>query len=152
MPKIILNSTGDQFFLPDSSQFYFKDLPETKWLRYLPNSDHKQSLDVAKSLASWIDQINDGETPPRYNWTIETDGAIRVETVDRRQTEYASGRRQIPTREIFGWKPSVQSGPPTIWHPSNRESTGVMFRRRHKAGRLLWWSSLTRSRACWNPI
>ena len=83
MPKIILNSTGDQFFLPDSSQFYFKDLPETKWLRYLPNSDHKQSMDVAKSLASWVDQINDGETPPRYNWTIETDGAIRVETVDR---------------------------------------------------------------------
>ena len=83
MPKIILNSTGDQFFLPDSSQFYFKELPETKWLRYLPNSDHKQSMDVAKSLASWIDQINDGETPPRYNWTIEPDGAIRVVTVDR---------------------------------------------------------------------
>ena len=83
MPKIILNSTGDQFFLPDSSQFYFKELPETKWLRYLPNSDHKQSMDVAKSLASWIDQINDGETPPQYNWTIEPDGAIRVVTVDR---------------------------------------------------------------------
>jgi len=83
MPKIILNSTGDQFFLPDSSQFYFNKLPETKWLRYLPNSDHKQSMDVAKSLASWIDQINDGETPPQYNWTIEPDGAIRVVTVDR---------------------------------------------------------------------
>jgi len=83
MPKIILNSTGDQFFLPDSSQFYFEELPETKWLRYLPNSDHKQSMDVAKSLASWIDQINDGETPPQYNWTIEPDGAIQVVTVDR---------------------------------------------------------------------
>jgi len=83
MPKIILNSTGDQFFLPDSSQFYFEELPETKWLRYLPNSDHKQSMDVAKSLASWVDQINDGETPPRYNWTIEPDGAIRVVTINR---------------------------------------------------------------------
>ncbi|MGR9000236.1 MAG: PhoPQ-activated protein PqaA family protein [Gammaproteobacteria bacterium] len=83
MPKIILNSTGDQFFLPDSSQFYFKDLPETKWLRYTPNSDHKQSMDVAKSLASWVDQINDGQTPPLYNWTIEPDGSILVVTVDR---------------------------------------------------------------------
>ncbi|MFZ2170062.1 MAG: PhoPQ-activated protein PqaA family protein [Methylococcaceae bacterium] len=83
MPKIILNSTGDQFFLPDSSQFYFKDLPEAKWLRYTPNSDHKQTMDVAKSLASWVDQINDGETPPQYNWTIEPDGAILVVAVDR---------------------------------------------------------------------
>ena len=26
MPKFIINATGDQFFLPDSSQFYFNDL------------------------------------------------------------------------------------------------------------------------------
>ena len=79
MPKIILNSTGDQFFLPDSSRFYFGDLPEPKWLRYAPNTDHKQSLDVAISLTSWIDQINDGITTPHYSWSIEPDGAIRVE-------------------------------------------------------------------------
>ena len=79
MPKIILNSTGDQFFLPDSSRFYYADLLGPKWLRYAPNTDHKQSLDVAISLASWIDQINDGSTTPQYSWTIEPHGAIRVE-------------------------------------------------------------------------
>ena len=40
MPKFIVNSTGDQFFLPDSSQFYFGDLIGEKFLRYVPNTDH----------------------------------------------------------------------------------------------------------------
>lgn len=82
MPKIIPNSTGDQFFLPDSSRFYYAGLSEPKWLRYAPNTDHKQSLDVVTSLASWIDQINDRETPHRYSWTVEPDGAILVQALD----------------------------------------------------------------------
>ena len=40
MPKFIINDTGDQFFLPDSSQFYFADLLGVKYLRYVPNTDH----------------------------------------------------------------------------------------------------------------
>lgn len=40
MPKLIVNSTGDQFFLPDSSQFYFYDMPGENYLFYAPNTDH----------------------------------------------------------------------------------------------------------------
>ncbi|HPT27913.1 MAG TPA: PhoPQ-activated protein PqaA family protein, partial [Bryobacteraceae bacterium] len=40
MPKYIVNSAGDQFFLPDSWQFYWNDLKGEKYLRYVPNSDH----------------------------------------------------------------------------------------------------------------
>ncbi|NDD65172.1 MAG: PhoPQ-activated pathogenicity, partial [Acidobacteria bacterium] len=40
MPKLIVNSTGDQFFLPDSSKFYFDDLEGEKHLRYVPNTRH----------------------------------------------------------------------------------------------------------------
>src|SRR5207247_7984522 len=36
LPKFIINACGDQFFLPDSSQFYFDDLPGVKYLRYVP--------------------------------------------------------------------------------------------------------------------
>jgi PhoPQ-activated pathogenicity-related protein len=28
MPKLLINAAGDQFFLPDNSQFYYPDLPE----------------------------------------------------------------------------------------------------------------------------
>jgi PhoPQ-activated pathogenicity-related protein len=40
MPKFMINSTGDQYFLPDSSQFYFDRLIGEKYLRYVPNTDH----------------------------------------------------------------------------------------------------------------
>ncbi|MFN0123264.1 MAG: PhoPQ-activated protein PqaA family protein, partial [Blastocatellia bacterium] len=40
MPKFIVNATGDQFFLPDSWQFYYHDLPGVKHLRYVPNGEH----------------------------------------------------------------------------------------------------------------
>ncbi len=50
MPKLMLNASGDQFFLPDSSQFYFDGLPGEKHLRYVPNADH--SLDKSDALES----------------------------------------------------------------------------------------------------
>src|SRR5436190_3559476 len=38
MPKFIMNASGDQFFLPDSSQYYVKDLRGETHLRYVPNA------------------------------------------------------------------------------------------------------------------
>lgn len=91
MPKLVINSAGDQFFLPDSSRFYFDSLPELKSLRYTFNTDHAQGedlqalLDVALGSLAWIRDINQEETPPQYSWTFEADGAIRVVT-ERRPT------------------------------------------------------------------
>ena len=36
LPKLLLNAAGDQFFLPDSSRFYFDDLPGEKSLALRP--------------------------------------------------------------------------------------------------------------------
>jgi PhoPQ-activated pathogenicity-related protein len=40
MPKLMINATGDQFFLPDSPRFFIKDLPGETLLRMVPNADH----------------------------------------------------------------------------------------------------------------
>ena len=51
LPKLLINATGDQFFLPDSSRFYFDDLPGTKFLRYVPNADHSlKDTDAVETL------------------------------------------------------------------------------------------------------
>src|SRR6185503_3932979 len=50
MPKYLVNASGDQFFLPDSSRFYFDDLKGEKHLRYVPNTSH--SLDKTDALES----------------------------------------------------------------------------------------------------
>ena len=40
MPKYLHNSTGDEFFVSDSSRFYYDDLQGPKYLRYFPNTGH----------------------------------------------------------------------------------------------------------------
>jgi len=81
MPKLILNAAGDQFFLPDSSQFYWKDLPGQKFIRYIPNTDHSmKNTDAYASLLSFYDSIIHKKALPELNWTIVEPGVIRFES------------------------------------------------------------------------
>jgi PhoPQ-activated pathogenicity-related protein len=83
MPKFLYNSAGDQFFLPDSWQFYYDDLPEPKRLRYYPNTDHTlEQLPVAflmEALGLYV-LLLAGEPVPEYSWSIPEEGTIRLQT------------------------------------------------------------------------
>lgn len=84
MPKFIINATGDQFFLPDSSQFYFKDLLGIKYLRYVPNGDHSlKETDALETLVACYDAVLNKAPLPRFSWKTEQDGSIRLEVADR---------------------------------------------------------------------
>ncbi|MFN2200992.1 MAG: PhoPQ-activated protein PqaA family protein [Caldilineaceae bacterium] len=83
MPKLVLNSAGDQFFLPDSSQFYWSGLPGPKRLRYTFNTDHSQGEDLPNVILptlSWVSDILDAKSPPEIEWALEPEGSIRVWT------------------------------------------------------------------------
>lgn len=83
MPKLILNACGDQFFLPDSSQFYFGDLPAPKYLRYVPNADHSmKGSDAWQTMQAFYTMLLENKPLPRFDWTLEPDGAIRVRVTD----------------------------------------------------------------------
>jgi PhoPQ-activated pathogenicity-related protein len=80
MPKLILNSAGDEFFVPDSSRFYFQDLPGTQnYLRYIPNTGHGLDDRAVSSRKTFYDAILHDRPLPRYSWTVEQDGSIHVE-------------------------------------------------------------------------
>jgi PhoPQ-activated pathogenicity-related protein len=85
LPKFIVNSTGDQFFLPDSSQFYFKELKGEKYLRYVPNTDHgvTRRSDAAESLAAYYDSILNNYKRPEFSWDIAKNGTITVKTKEK---------------------------------------------------------------------
>jgi PhoPQ-activated pathogenicity-related protein len=84
MPKFMINSAGDQFFLPDSSQFYFDELKGEKYLRYVPNTDHSlRNSDAAQSLTAFYDAVLRGQPRPRFSWKFEKDGSIRVKAQDK---------------------------------------------------------------------
>ena len=84
MPKFVINASGDQYFLPDSSQFYFDDLPGVKYLRCVPNADHSlKDTDVPLTMVTCYTAILNNTPLPRFAWTMEKDGSIRVTTKDK---------------------------------------------------------------------
>jgi PhoPQ-activated pathogenicity-related protein len=81
MPKYMINATGDQFFLPDSSQFYFDGLKGEKHLRYVPNTKHSLAgSDARESLQAFYESIVNETPRPDFSWQLEKDGVIRVKT------------------------------------------------------------------------
>jgi PhoPQ-activated pathogenicity-related protein len=81
LPKLIVNACGDQFFLPDSSQFYFDQLPGEKHLRYVPNADHSlRGSDAYETLAAWQWAQVNGKQVPTFTWSRGSDGNVRVST------------------------------------------------------------------------
>jgi len=84
LPKFIINASGDQFFLPDSAQFYFKDLLGVKYLRYVPNADHSlRGSDAWKSLLACYTAVLKGSHLPEFTWKVERDGVIKVTCKDK---------------------------------------------------------------------
>src|SRR6202022_4508314 len=82
-PKYMINASGDEFFLPDSSQFYYGDLKGEKHLRYIPNDDHSlpRSADARETVASFFQSFVEGQNRPEVSWRYEADGlTIRVKT------------------------------------------------------------------------
>ena len=79
MPKLVINSAGDQFFLPDSTKFYWNNLKGPKYLRYVPNSDHSlKNTDALTTLTAFYDAIVRNKKLPEYTWELPQAGKIRV--------------------------------------------------------------------------
>jgi len=83
MPKLLINASGDQFFLPDSWKFYWKDLPGEKHLMYVPNSGHDVSeSDAVQNLTAFYASVLDNTPRPVYTWEIAGD-VFKIKTVTK---------------------------------------------------------------------
>jgi PhoPQ-activated pathogenicity-related protein len=87
MPKLLINAAGDEFFVSDSAQFYFHDLPGSQnYLRYIPNVGHDLGAGNNEapidSTVSFYDAVVNHHPLPQFSWAVQPDGSIRVQTVD----------------------------------------------------------------------
>jgi PhoPQ-activated pathogenicity-related protein len=83
IPKLLIHAAGDQFFLPDGSQFYFADMPAEKYLRYVPNAKHNlKGSDAEASLEAFYQAVLDDHPRPRFAWKKHPDGSLRVTVQD----------------------------------------------------------------------
>ncbi|QDU79431.1 PhoPQ-activated pathogenicity-related protein [Polystyrenella longa] len=79
MPKLVLNASGDQFFLPDSSQFYWEHLIGDNYLRYVPNADHSlRDSDAMETASAFVHLIAHDKPIPKIDWTEGEDGSLIV--------------------------------------------------------------------------
>lgn len=84
LPKYLIDSAGDQYFPPDSAQFYFRDLPGEKYLRYVPNADHSLAgLEAPANLLAWAQAVLQNYPRPRFSWRAEREHSLVVRAVDR---------------------------------------------------------------------
>ncbi len=82
IPKLTLNATGDQFFLPDSSQFYWDDLPGPKYQRYVPNTDHGLGgSDATETMTAFYFAVLNDIKLPKYSWHVKRNRIV-VKTPD----------------------------------------------------------------------
>jgi PhoPQ-activated pathogenicity-related protein len=82
IPKYIINATGDEFYPPDSSQYYIHSLQGETLLRYVPNTDHGGSNDGFESalqgLLAWYSKIVSGKPRPKITWKRSQDNTFKI--------------------------------------------------------------------------
>jgi len=84
MPKFLIYGTQDEFFLPDSSRYYFDDLKGQKYLRYVPNAGHGlKDSDAIESLAAFFQTIVEGAKLPQFSWEQTGGESVKVTAADR---------------------------------------------------------------------
>ncbi|MFC3417543.1 PhoPQ-activated pathogenicity-related family protein [Algoriphagus hitonicola] len=80
IPKLLINAAGDQFFQPDSWEFYWDDLQGEKHIQYVPNYGHDLSeSDAFPNLISFYASILSDQERPEYSWDV-TEDKIIIET------------------------------------------------------------------------
>ena len=81
IPKFVVNAAGDEFFVLDSSQFYWSELVGPKHLRYVPNTDHGLGgSDALQSVAAFVYLVAQKEQIPAIEWTRNGFNKIEIRT------------------------------------------------------------------------
>jgi len=81
LPKYMMNASGDEFFTPDSWQFYYDNLLGPKAVRYVPNTTHGISNEsVYLEFFNAITVLLFDQSLPEYTFQQLANGTIEVQT------------------------------------------------------------------------
>ncbi|EHD0026280.1 PhoPQ-regulated protein [Salmonella enterica subsp. houtenae serovar 50:g,z51:-] len=80
--KYIINASGDDFYVPDNSHFYYGLLTGSKSLRVVPNSTHNGILSVAEqSLITFVNRFQEKQKLPEITENVQSRGDGKKELV-----------------------------------------------------------------------
>jgi PhoPQ-activated pathogenicity-related protein len=78
MPKFEIFGAGDQYFLPDSSQFYFHDLPGVKYMCCVPNADHGLNDAAYFTVLAYYQALVTNLPLPQFTWSLQSSNVLQV--------------------------------------------------------------------------
>ena len=114
MPQFVVNASGDQFFLPDSAQFYWSQLLDQKYLRYVPNTDHGLgNSDGGESIAAFHFAVTRQQQIPQVTWKYQSEHEVDVTfgTVPDAITLWQASNEDFRDFRIETFGPSYQATP-----------------------------------------
>jgi len=95
LPKYIIGACGDEFFLPDSTRYFYPQLNGPKYLRLVPNAEHSlapQDIDVAIAIGTYFHMHIMNRPIPQYEYTLtrsnSTGAKITVKTNEKPTSVY----------------------------------------------------------------
>eukprot|EP01121_Diplochlamys_sp_Union-15-3_P013406 TRINITY_DN4155_c0_g3_i1.p1 TRINITY_DN4155_c0_g3~~TRINITY_DN4155_c0_g3_i1.p1 ORF type:complete len:439 (-),score=70.92 TRINITY_DN4155_c0_g3_i1:205-1521(-) len=94
MPKYVICATGDEFFAPDSPDYFWDQLQGEKYLRMMPNCEHALIPDyynVGTNMETFYWMVLNNIPRPKFSWTMEksnTTASITLTAVDRPTSVY----------------------------------------------------------------
>ena len=85
--KYIINASGDDFYVPDNTDFYYDKLPGDKTLRVAPNSSHSGIKAFSEqSLITFVNRLRQATPIPQLNTTIAMKDKVQTVTVSLSET------------------------------------------------------------------
>jgi len=84
IPKFLMNSSCDEFFVPDSSLWYYRDLLGEKYLNYVPNVSHGLGDEfdfdtpAVQNLLAWFLAKTQNIQLPIFTWQKVTNGSTNT--------------------------------------------------------------------------
>ncbi len=120
MPKFLINSAGDQYFLPDTTRYYLDDLPGITRLRIVPNTNHSlgRNLDAVQSALAFYTALLDNRPIPALSWRSDTPGVLRV-TADTDPIEVTLWQAHNPGARDFRQEAIGNAWQPTPLEPDD---------------------------------
>nr|KAG5691328.1 hypothetical protein BaRGS_014027 [Batillaria attramentaria] len=137
MPKLVISTGGDEFFLPDDSHYYFNNLTKPTYLRILPDAEHScagHEISLFFTMRAFFLSAVTGTPLPKMNWTREatpTGGIIRLTTDRPPLTVLTFFAKTISTERrdfrLLVASPDDPTKPwpqPVVWHSRETEYLG----------------------------
>ena len=122
MPKLLINGTIDEFFLPDSWKFYWNELPGKKYLQYVPNGNHGLAGSYrSKNVFSFYRKIIRNKPIPDMDWKIDQD-SITVTEKSTSQSNDPNASIDAQTDVSFPLSQDQRTGNNSEISPRNYES------------------------------